>query len=144
VGHFARKPEIPTAPNPPAEGPHAIRGDVERAAGCLKQNDTQSEELPRILAVFVGHVRPCGHPTEQRRKTMVRFATMAIAAAVLILPAAAQTKGKSTTSPGKTQSTPGQQQKTPGGAKDFAPGQVQTAPGGAKSIAPGAGQRKSK
>jgi hypothetical protein len=71
---------------------------------------------------------------------MVRITTLAAATALLILPAAAQSKGKSTTSPGQTESTPGRQQTAPGGA----PGQMQTESGGAKNFAPGAGQRKTK
>ena len=77
---------------------------------------------------------------------MKSILAIAIAAAFLAFPAAAQnaTKGKSSTAPGQTGLTPGQEKPDQGGAKNFAPGQKQTEPGGAKDFAPGADQRKKK
>src|SRR5262245_33893129 len=119
------------------------RGSKRQAA--RNKTTRKVNELPRILAAFCSDTSTkCGRQIEQWRTTMVRITTIAVATALLILPAAAQSKGKSTTSPGQTQTTPGQQQTAPGGAKDFAPGQIQTAPGEAKDLAPGAGQRKTK
>ena len=73
------------------------------------------------------------------------YRSLAVAAALFSLPAAAQipNKGKSGTAPGRDDATPGQQQLTPGEAKDLAPGRKQgTDPGSAKSINPGSKQRK--
>jgi hypothetical protein len=61
---------------------------------------------------------------------------IAIAAALIVFPAAAQNATKGT-APGQTGSTPGREQTEPGGAKDLAPGQKQAQPGGAKNLAPG-------
>src|SRR5262245_63844560 len=95
------------------------------------------------LPLFVG-IRRQVRAQSKRSTTMVRTTMIAVAMALLILPAVAQSKGKSTTSPGHTETTPGQKQTAPGGAKDSAPGQVQTEPGSAKDFAPGADQRKTK
>ena len=77
---------------------------------------------------------------------MKSIGAMAIAAAFVAFPAAAQdaTKGKSSTAPGQTGLSPGHEQTQPGGAKGFAPGQKQLEPGGAKDLAPGSAQRKKK
>ena len=65
---------------------------------------------------------------------MIRITAIVLAGALFSLPAAAQTKGKSSTAPGQAGTTPGQTQTTPGGAKALAPGQLQTAPGRAKDL----------
>ena len=76
----------------------------------------------------------------------MRIVAFAVATALLVVPAAAQTTspGKSGTAPGQTRTTPGQMQQDKAGTtgKDFAPGQKQTEPGGAKDINPGSKQRK--
>jgi hypothetical protein len=79
---------------------------------------------------------------QKMEDTMKRIAALAVAAALFSFPAAAQTKGKSTTAPGHAGTSPGQQQTTPGTAKNFAPGQNQATPGEAKNLAPGADQKK--
>jgi hypothetical protein len=109
----------------------------------LKQNDKQSEATISSPSCFRFRLEfGRGTQPEQWSTTMIRIAALAVAAALVSLPATAQTKGKSSIAPGQTQITPGQQQTTPGGAKDLAPSQTQTQPGGAKDLTPGAGQKK--
>jgi hypothetical protein len=71
---------------------------------------------------------------------MIRIAALAVAAALVSLPAIAQTKGKSSTAPGQDTTThpaPGQTSDP----KKNAPGQLKPDDGSAKTFAPGQFQK---